>query len=94
MPRQPEQLGLVYLCARRHRTGDDEIRGVLSEGAHQLFFARRPSPAMEANLRFVGPETMESKIFSRLTAVWAELDLSAPQRGSGDAGALQALRHW
>ena len=34
---------------------------------------------MEASLRFVGPETMETKIFGRLSRL-AELDLHAPQR--------------
>ena len=34
---------------------------------------------MEANLRFVGPETMETKIFGRLYRL-AELDLPAPER--------------
>ena len=46
-----------------------------------------PSPGMEANLRFVGPETMETKIFARLTRV-AELDLPTTRTPSGPTGAL------
>ena len=42
---------------------------------------------MEANHRFVGPETMETKIFGRLTRL-AELDLQRPN-ASGPDGALR-----
>jgi benzoyl-CoA-dihydrodiol lyase len=43
--------------------------------------------AMEANLRFVGPETMETKIFGRLTA-WQNWVFSRPN-AIGPAGALR-----
>ena len=42
---------------------------------------------MEANLRFVGPETMESKIFSRLTA-WQNWIFQRPN-AVGEKGALK-----
>ena len=42
---------------------------------------------MEANLRFVGPETMESKIFSRLTA-WQNWIFQRPN-AVGEDGALR-----
>jgi benzoyl-CoA-dihydrodiol lyase len=42
---------------------------------------------MEANLRFAGPETMESKIFARLTA-WQNWIFQRPN-AVGEAGALR-----
>ena len=42
---------------------------------------------MEANLRFVGPETMESRIFGRLTA-WQNWVFQRPN-AVGEEGALQ-----
>ena len=42
---------------------------------------------MEANLRFPGPETMETKIFGRLTA-WQNWIFSRPN-AVGDKGALK-----
>ncbi len=44
---------------------DDEVRVALEERAS---FSPDALSGMEANLRFVGPETMETKIFGRLTA--------------------------
>ena len=41
---------------------------------------------MEANLRFAGPETMESKIFARLSA-WQNWIFQRPN-AVGDEGAL------
>ena len=35
---------------------------------------------MEANLRFAGPETMETRIFGRLTA-WQNWIFNRPERG-------------
>ena len=46
---------------------------------------------MEANLRFVGPETMESKIFARLTA-WQNWIFQRPN-AVGEDGRAAALRH-
>jgi benzoyl-CoA-dihydrodiol lyase len=42
---------------------------------------------MEANLRFVGPETIETKIFGRLAA-WQNWIFVRPN-ASGDEGALR-----
>jgi benzoyl-CoA-dihydrodiol lyase len=42
---------------------------------------------MEANLRFAGPETMESKIFARLTA-WQNWIFQRPN-AVGEDGALR-----
>ena len=46
---------------------------------------------MEANLRFAGPETMETRIFGRLTA-WQNWIFQRPN-AVGEDGALQPLRH-
>ncbi len=62
---------------------DDEIRLLLTERAG---FSPDALTAMEANLRFVGPETMETKIFGRLTA-WQNWVFSRPN-ATGDEGAL------
>ena len=45
---------------------------------------------LEANLRFAGPETMETKIFGRLTA-WQNWIFQRPN-AVGDKGALQGVR--
>ena len=42
---------------------------------------------MEANLRFVGPETMESKVFGRLSA-WQNWVFNRPN-AAGEQGALR-----
>ena len=55
---------------------EDEIRVFLEERAS---FSPDALTGLEANLRFGGPETMETKIFARLSRL-AELDFSAPQR--------------
>jgi benzoyl-CoA-dihydrodiol lyase len=44
---------------------DDELRVMLEERAS---FSPDALTGLEANLRFAGPETMETKIFGRLTA--------------------------
>ena len=44
---------------------DDEIRLILEERAS---FSPDALTGMEANLRFAGPETCETKIFGRLSA--------------------------
>jgi hypothetical protein len=59
-----EQLGLVTF-ALDDIDWDDEVRVFFEE---RCSFSPDSLTGMEANLRFVGPETMESKIFSRLTA--------------------------
>ncbi|WP_414636381.1 2,3-epoxybenzoyl-CoA dihydrolase [Actinophytocola sp.] len=63
---------------------DDEIRIVL-EGRAAL--SPDACTGMEANHRFVGPETMESKIFGRLSA-WQNWIFLRPN-ASGEDGALR-----
>ena len=58
------KLGLVTF-AFEDFDWDDELRVMLEERAS---FSPDAMTAMEANLRFAGPETMETKIFGRLTA--------------------------
>ena len=64
---------------------DDEVRLMLEERSQLL--AGRARPAMEANYRFVGPETMETKIFARLTA-WQNWVFQRPN-AVGPEGALR-----
>src|SRR5260370_18084831 len=59
-----EQLGLITF-ALDDIDWDDEIRVFFEE---RTSFSPDGLTGMEANLRFVGPETMESKIFPRLQA--------------------------
>jgi len=77
-----ERLGLVTF-ARDDIDWDDEVRVFLEERAS---FSPDGLTGMEANLRFAGPETMESKIFARLTA-WQNWIFQRPN-ATGDAGAL------
>jgi benzoyl-CoA-dihydrodiol lyase len=63
---------------------DDELRVILEERAG---FSPDSLTGMEANLRFPGPETMETKIFGRLTA-WQNWVFQRPN-ASGEAGALR-----
>ncbi|MEQ8652638.1 MAG: 2,3-epoxybenzoyl-CoA dihydrolase [Kiloniellales bacterium] len=63
---------------------DEEIRLLLEERAS---FSPDALTGMEANLRFAGPETMESKIFARLTA-WQNWIFQRPN-AVGEAGALR-----
>ncbi len=83
MPKRPRQLGLVTF-ALDDIDWDDEIRVFLEERAS---FSPDGLTGMEANLRFVGPETMESKIFSRLTA-WQNWIFQRPN-AVGEDGALR-----
>jgi benzoyl-CoA-dihydrodiol lyase len=80
---QAEQLGLVTF-ALDDIDWDDEIRVFFEERAS---FSPDSLTGMEANLRFVGPETMESKIFSRLTA-WQNWIFQRPN-AVGEDGALR-----
>jgi benzoyl-CoA-dihydrodiol lyase len=61
---EAEQLGLITF-ALDDIDWEDEIRVFLEERAS---FSADALTGMEANLRFGGPETMETKIFARLTA--------------------------
>jgi benzoyl-CoA-dihydrodiol lyase len=64
---------------------DDELRVMLEERAG---FSPDSLTGMEANLRFPGPETMETKIFGRLTA-WQNWIFQRPN-AVGATGALTA----
>jgi benzoyl-CoA-dihydrodiol lyase len=63
---------------------DDEIRIFMEERAS---FSPDAMTGMEANLRFPGPETMETRIFGRLTA-WQNWIFNRPN-AVGKDGALQ-----
>ena len=63
---------------------DDEIRLALEERSS---FSPDALTGLEANYRFAGPETMETKIFGRLTA-WQNWIFNRPN-ASGPDGALQ-----
>jgi benzoyl-CoA-dihydrodiol lyase len=63
---------------------DDEIRIMLEERSS---FSPDGLTGMEANLRFPGPETMETRIFGRLTA-WQNWIFQRPN-AAGEGGALK-----
>ena len=76
-------LGLVT-ARLDHIDWDDEVRIFLEERAS---FSADGLTGMEANLRFAGPETMETKIFGRLTA-WQNWIFQRPN-AVGAEGALK-----
>jgi benzoyl-CoA-dihydrodiol lyase len=78
-----EELGLVT-SAPDHIDWDDEVRIFLEERSS---FSADGLTGMEANLRFAGPETMETKIFGRLTA-WQNWIFQRPN-AAGAEGALK-----
>ena len=78
-----ESMGLVTF-AFDEIDWDDEIRIFLEERAA---FSPDALIGMEANLRFAGPETMETKIFSRLSA-WQNWIFQRPN-AVGQNGALK-----
>jgi benzoyl-CoA-dihydrodiol lyase len=78
-----EELGLITF-ALDDIDWDDEVRVFLEERAS---FSPDSLTGMEASLRFVGPETMESKIFARLTA-WQNWIFQRPN-AVGEEGALR-----
>jgi benzoyl-CoA-dihydrodiol lyase len=80
---QAEALGLVTF-ALDDIDWDDEVRVFFEE---RTSFSPDGLTGMEANLRFVGPETMESKIFTRLTA-WQNWIFQRPN-AVGEDGALR-----
>ena len=82
-PEQAEELGLVTF-ALDDIDYEDEIRVFLEERAS---FSPDGLTGLEANLRFGGPETMESKIFARLTA-WQNWIFQRPN-AVGEEGALR-----
>ena len=72
-----QDLGLVTF-ALDDIDWEDEIRVFLEERAS---FSPDSLTGLEANLRFGGPETMESKIFARLTA-WQNWIFQRPMRSA------------
>jgi len=77
------ELGLVT-TAYEDFDWDDELRVMLEE---RTSFSPDAMTGMEANLRFAGPETMETKIFGRLTA-WQNWIFQRPN-AIGEQGALK-----
>lgn len=71
------ELGLVTF-APDDLDWDDEVRLALEERAS---FSPDALTALEANLRFAGPETMETKIFGRLSA-WQNWVFGRPNASS------------
>jgi benzoyl-CoA-dihydrodiol lyase len=82
-PAEADELGLVT-DAPDDIDWEDEIRLVV-EGRAAL--SPDALTGMEANLRFVGPETMETRIFGRLTA-WQNWIFNRPN-AAGPDGALR-----
>ena len=80
---QADRLGLVSASCD-DIDWDDEVRLFLEE---RTSFSPDALTAMEANTRFAGPETMETKIFGRLTA-WQNWVFQRPN-AVGDNGALK-----
>jgi benzoyl-CoA-dihydrodiol lyase len=78
-----QKLGLITF-ALDDIDWDDEVRMFLEERAS---FSPDGLTGLEANLRFAGPETMESKIFARLTA-WQNWIFQRPN-AIGEEGALK-----
>jgi benzoyl-CoA-dihydrodiol lyase len=83
-PQEAEEAGLVSFAPDEIDWADEvrlaiESRAALSPDA---------LTALEANLRFAGPETLETKIFGRLTA-WQNWIFQRPN-AVGDKGALQS----
>ncbi len=78
-----QRLGLVTF-ALDDIDWDDEVRVFLEERAS---FSPDGLTGLEANLRFAGPETMESKIFARLSA-WQNWIFQRPN-AIGEEGALK-----
>lgn len=78
-----EELGLVTFVYDEI-DWEDEIRIFMEERAS---FSPDAMTGMEANLRFAGPETMETRIFGRLTA-WQNWIFNRPN-AVGEDGALR-----
>jgi benzoyl-CoA-dihydrodiol lyase len=82
--REAEEQGLVSFVPDE-MDWDDEVRLALEARAA---FSPDALTGLEANLRFAGPETMETKIFGRLTA-WQNWIFQRPN-AVGEKGALKA----
>ncbi|MEA2787630.1 MAG: benzoyl-CoA-dihydrodiol lyase [Acetobacteraceae bacterium] len=78
-----EQRGLITF-AYDETDWDDEVRLILEERAS---FSPDALTGLEANLRFAGPETMETRIFGRLTA-WQNW-IFQRSNAVGEAGSLK-----
>ncbi|HTQ34880.1 MAG TPA: 2,3-epoxybenzoyl-CoA dihydrolase [Stellaceae bacterium] len=78
------EMGLVT-AAYDEVDWDEEVRLMLEERAS---FSPDALTGLEANLRFAGPETMETRIFGRLTA-WQNWIFQRPN-AIGDSGALKS----
>jgi benzoyl-CoA-dihydrodiol lyase len=81
-PHEALAAGLVF-SAPDDIDWDDEVRMAIEARAA---FSPDALTGMEANLRFAGPETLETKIFGRLTA-WQNWIFQRPN-AVGDKGAL------
>jgi benzoyl-CoA-dihydrodiol lyase len=79
-----EEAGLVTF-APDEIDWDDEVRLAVEARAA---FSPDAMTGLEANLRFAGPETMETKIFGRLTA-WQNWIFQRPN-AVGEKGALRS----
>ncbi len=80
---EAEELGLITF-SYDDVDWEDEVRIFTEE---RVSFSPDAMTGMEANLRFAGPETMETKIFGRLTA-WQNWIFQRPN-AAGEKGALQ-----
>ena len=80
---EADSMGLIT-TAYESFDWDDELRVMLEERAS---FSPDAMTGMEANLRFAGPETMETKIYGRLTA-WQNWIFQRPN-AIGEQGALK-----
>jgi benzoyl-CoA-dihydrodiol lyase len=78
-----DRLGLVTF-APDDIDWDEEVRIAIEE---RRSFSPDALTGLEANYRFAGPETMETKIFGRLTA-WQNWIFTRPN-ASGPDGALR-----
>ena len=83
MPQAALDLGLVTF-APDDLDWDDEMRLAIEERAS---LSPDALTGMEASLRFAGPETIETKIFGRLSA-WQNWIFTAPN-ATGEQGALK-----
>jgi len=81
--RAAEEAGLITVSMDQ-LDWHDEVRIAIEE---RLSFSPDALSGMEANLRFAGPETVESKIFGRLSA-WQNWIFQRPN-AAGEKGALR-----
>jgi benzoyl-CoA-dihydrodiol lyase len=82
-PQEADKLGLVT-AVLDDIDWDDEVRLAIEE---RVSFSPDALTGMEASLRFAGPETLETKIFGRLTA-WQNWIFQRPN-ATGEEGALR-----